>query len=549
MSDRRGTITHGEESRAVRTASRSPAGPGIEWNPEFRRAFELMERTGRHLFVTGRAGTGKSTLLNAFRERTQKKVAVLAPTGVAAVNVRGQTIHSFFGFRPDVTPDTVRRIRIRNRKQERLYQELDTLLIDEASMVRADLLDCVEVFLRLHGRRRGQPFGGVQMLYVGDLYQLPPVVTGGERVLFRTRYESPYFFAAQAFRRAPVELVELEKVYRQRDDAFLRILNAVRNRSVTDEHLAALNARVDPAFEPAERDGLFVHLTPTNAAAAAENERRLARLPGRIFRYDGEASGEFGAGALPADLHLAVKVGAQVMLLNNDSRGRWVNGTVGRIADQEAGRGGEPDTLMVELADGGTVDIVPYTWEMFRFVFDEAAGQLASEVVGTFTQYPLMLAWAVTIHKSQGKTFDRVIIDMGRGAFAHGQTYVALSRCTTLAGIVLKKPIEQKHILLDWRIVTFLTAHQYQASEERLPLAEKVARIEHAIREGKCLRMVYLKSSDEKSVRVVRPEEVGPMEYEGKEFLGLRGYCFSRKDTRVFRVDRILELSLHHQEA
>jgi ATP-dependent exoDNAse (exonuclease V) alpha subunit len=239
-----------------------------------------------------------------------------------------------------------------------------------------------------------------------------------------------------------------------------------------------------------------------------------------------------------------VKVGAQIMLLNNDSNGRWVNGTVGRIVGREAGRGGDPDLLVVELGDGRTVDVVPYTWEMFRFVFDEATGRLESEVVGAFTQYPLMLAWAVTIHKSQGKTFDRVIIDMGRGAFAHGQTYVALSRCTTLAGIVLVKPIETKHILLDWRIVRFLTAHQYQASEERLPLSEKVARIEAAIKEGKCLRMVYLKSSDEKSVRVVRPEEVGAMEYEGKEFQGLRGYCFSRKDTRVFRVDRILELSV-----
>lgn len=530
--------------------------PGeIELNEQFARALDLMENTERHLFITGRAGTGKSTLLDYFRKRTNKNVAVLAPTGVAAVNVRGQTIHSFFGFKPDITVDAVHQ-RFRNRDQKGLYRKLDAILIDEASMIRADLLDCVDAFLQLNGRKKGEPFGGIQMILIGDLYQLPPVVAGGgERRLFATTYDSPYFFSARAFRAVDVAVVELEKVYRQRDDHFIQLLNAVRNRSVTDEHLALLNRRLLPREALRERSGFLprletvedhefsVHLTPTNAAAAEENTRRLALLPDSVITYDGTLRGDFDERALPADPRLRLKIGAQVMLLNNDRQNRWVNGTVGRITDCVRGRGADADTLLVELADGGVWDVAPYTWEMFRFVWNQRASRLESEVVGSFTQYPLMLAWAVTIHKSQGKTFDRVIIDMGRGAFVHGQTYVALSRCTTLEGIVLKRPIEKRHILLDWRVVKFLTTHQYAVSERAVPLEKKVAIVKDAIARKRNLQFTYLKSSDEKSIRVVRPEEIGEMEYEGVTFLGLRGYCFTRKDDRVFRVDRILTLS------
>lgn len=533
---------HGKRSRRVGEVRRAPGD--IELNEQFARALDLMENTKRHLFITGRAGTGKSTLLDYFRKQTRKNVAVLAPTGVAAVNVRGQTIHSFFGFKPDITVDAARKP-ARRPAQAALYQKLDALLIDEASMVRADLLDCVDAFLRVNGPRKGQSFGGIQMLFIGDLYQLPPVVAGrGERQLFSTTYDTPYFFSARAFRAADVHVVELEKIYRQHDPAFIALLNAVRNRTVTDEHLALLNARVDAGFDPAAQNVLFIYLTPTNAPASAENARRLAALRGALLAYRGTLQGEFDERVLPADLDLRLKVGAQVMLLNNDAQKRWVNGTVGRVVDCVHGRGDDGDTLLVELADGGVVDVAPYTWEMFRFVWNQRADRLESEVVGSFTQYPLMLAWAVTIHKSQGKTFDCVVLDMGRGAFAHGQTYVALSRCTTLEGIVLKRPIEKKDILLDWRVVKFLTAHQYAASERALPLEEKMAMVKDAISRKLNLQFTYLKSSDEKSVRVVRPEEVGEMEYAGKTFLGLRGYCFSRRDTRVFRVDRILELSL-----
>lgn len=536
---------------AVRQRARARSGlrvagapPTIEFNPQFAGALDRMERTDQHLFVTGRAGTGKSTLLEVFRQRTKKNVAVLAPTGVAAVNVRGQTIHSFFGFKPSVTVETARKP-VRRPHRAALYRNLAALLIDEASMVRADLLDCMDAFLRVNGRQKGQPFGGVQMLFIGDLYQLPPVVASREeRRLFSSAYDTPYFFSARSFRAIDVAVVELEKIYRQHDSAFIDILNAVRNRSVTDVHLQRLNDRVDPRFDPPSDGMLFIHLTPTNAAAAAENARRLASVRSPPLTYEGIISGDFDEGALPAELHLRVKVGAQIMLLNNDQKNRWVNGTVGQIVDCEPGRRGDADTLLVELADGGVVDVTPHTWEMFRFEWNPDAERLEPEVVGTFTQYPLMLAWAVTIHKSQGKTFDRVIIDMGRGAFAHGQTYVALSRCTTLEGIVLKRPIEKRHILLDWRVVKFLTTHQYAASECTLPLEQKVAMIRDAIARKQHLRFTYLKSSDEKSVRTVRPEEIGEMEYEGVTFLGLRGYCFTRKDDRVFRVDRILELSV-----
>lgn len=516
----------------------------IELNPQFARALDLMEGSGAHLFITGRAGTGKSTLLEVFRKQTKKNVAVLAPTGVAAVNVRGQTIHSFFKFRPDVTVDAVRR-RGAVRDGSALYRKLDAILIDEASMLRADLLDCVDAFLRVNGRNRGSPFGGIQMLFIGDLYQLPPVVAGGdERRFFTTTYETPYFFSARAFAGADVGVVELEKIYRQHDPAFIRLLNAVRNRTVTDKHLALLNRRVLPHAAPAAGDGFFIHLTPTNAMAAAENARRLGAFRSPVLAFDGTLQGDFDDRALPTNVHLRVKVGAQVMLVNNDRQGRWVNGTIGRIVERVHGRGDDADALLVELADGGVVDVGPYTWEMFRFVWNQGAGRLESEVVGSFTQYPLMLAWAVTIHKSQGKTFDRVVLDMGRGAFAHGQTYVALSRCTSLEGIVLKRPIQKKDIFLDWRVVKFLTQHQYAVSERALPLEQKLAAIRDAIQQQKCLHLTYLKASDEKSVRTVRPEEVGEMEYEGVTFLGLRGYCFERQDTRVFRVDRILELAL-----
>lgn len=508
----------------------------IDLNDQFKKALDIMEQTGRHVFVTGRAGTGKSTLLEYFRSTTEKKLVVLAPTGVAALNVRGQTIHSFFGFKPNVTMQSIKK-----RKQaDDLYKEPDTIIIDEVSMVRADLMDCMDKFLRLNGRSRTEPFGGIQMIFIGDLYQLPPVVSGEEKEAFRHRYESPFFFDAEAMKELEMEFIELEKIYRQKDATFIAVLNAIRNNSITDEGLDLLNRRYKPGFETG-RDDFSVWLTSTNKAADAVNSDRLSGLKEPVVEYEGEIEGDFKRDALPTQVDLQIKIGAQVMLLNNDPYGRWVNGSIGKITeiDQEHEDG---DLIIVELTTGETVDVAPFRWELFNYQYDREKKQIESEVTGSFTQYPIKLAWAMTIHKSQGKTFEKVVIDVGKGTFATGQMYVALSRCTSLEGIILKKPIEKRHIFIDWRIVGFVTRYQYRMADRLCPLDEKVKILEEAVEEGKKLRIVYLKNNDTKSVRVITPRAVGEMEYLGRRYIGVEAFCHERNGARTFRIDRILEM-------
>jgi ATP-dependent DNA helicase PIF1 len=497
-----------------------------------------MEDSDRSIFITGRAGTGKSTLLNHFRNVTRKKVAVLAPTGVAALNVKGQTIHSFFRFKPGITPDRVKKLRSDN--SESIYRKLDAIVIDEISMVRADLLDCVDRFLRLNGPKSDKPFGGIQMVFIGDLYQLPPVVTSGEKAVFQSLYETPYFYGARVFDSFDMEFVELEKIYRQHDEQFITLLNAIRNNSVTEEGLELLNQRYQPEFEPS-MDDFYVYLTTTNRLAEEINDKRLAGLKARLYTFTGNIEGDFGQEYLPTAIELQVKLGAQVMMLNNDTEGRWVNGSIGKITGITQNRKGE-DIIIADLADGEEVEITPFTWEIFRFFVE--AGGLQSEVIGTFTQYPLMLAWAVTIHKGQGKTFDRVIIDIGKGTFAHGQMYVALSRCTTLAGIVLKRPALKKHIWTNYQVMDFLTKYQYKKAEQSCPVDDKIDVIRKAIGNKLSLEIVYLKPSDEKTTRVVMPEAVGEMEYRGKKYLGMRAFCLKRNEERTFRIDRILDIEV-----
>ena len=516
----------------------------IELNPQFKKALRLMEETGKNIFVTGRAGTGKSTLLTYFRDQTKKDVAVLAPTGVAAVNIQGQTIHSFFGFKPNITVDIVRK-EYRNRKRRGLYKKLDAIVIDEISMVRADLLDCIDEFLRLNGPSKEKPFGGVQMIFIGDLYQLPPVVTSEAKMLFKTIYQSPYFFDAVVMGKTKMEMVLLEKIYRQKDEKFIRVLNAVRNRSVTEADLNIINTQHDPDFDPAA-DDFYIYLTTTNAMARTVNQHYLNKLRSENFEHEGWISGKFDKKALPTTINLQVKVGSQIMLVSNDRDGYWINGTIGKIIDFEEDEEEKITIIWVELANGEEVGVAPHTWEMFRFFLNQKTGRLDSEVVGSFTQYPLMLAWAITIHKSQGKTFEKVILDIGRGTFAHGQTYVALSRCTSLEGLVLKKPLQKKHILMDWKVVKFLTGFQYQKADEKMAVKDKIALIKRVAKKGGALKISYLKSDDEKSERVVEPLEIGESEYMEKKFIGMRAFCRTRKDERMFRVDRILEIAEAH---
>ncbi len=511
------------------------AAAELDFNDQFRAAYDEMEDESRNVLVTGKAGTGKSTLLRYFRSHTTKQVAVTAPTGVAALNIGGQTIHSFFGFRPDITPE-----KVHAPAGDSPARKIDTLIIDEVSMVRADLLDCVDRAMRKARRVRNVPFGGVQLILIGDLYQIPPVVQREEEESFRTTYPTPYFYSAQAFQDLDITYVELEKIYRQRDPEFITVLNAIRNNTVTDDHLRLVNGRVDPAFEHHE-DDLSVTLTPTNAAADTVNARRLDRLPGELHRFPGVRSGDFAAGALPVPDPLELKEEAQVMMANNDADGRWVNGSIGRI--RAIGSRGGDRFLEVELTTGERVEVEPHEWELLRYTWDSGTGLVDTEVAGTFTQFPLRLAWALTIHKSQGKTFDRVILDLGRGAFASGQTYVALSRCTSLGGLTLRRPLRRQDILVDRRIVEFVTSFQYARAARKLSLDAKVAMIHEAIAGRVPLRITYLKATDERSVRTITPDFVGEMTHGGDTFVGLTGWCHERKSSRRFRLDRILDLA------
>lgn len=514
-------------AKKARAVSRSIA-PSLDLNPQFRKALDMMEASSANILITGRAGTGKSTLLEHFRSVTEKQVVVLAPTGVAAVNVSGQTIHSFFRFRPDVTADRIKTVR------DPVYKEIDAIVIDEISMVRADLLDLVDLFLRKNGRKKKAPFGGTQMIFIGDLYQLPPVLTRSDREVLARRYESEYFFDSDVFRETPFELIELEKVYRQTDDFFISLLNGVRNRSITDGQIGMINARLAGSEEGWPENA--IHLTTTNAMARERNERQLARRRGKTHIFEASLKGDFDEKSAPADPRLKLKKGARVMLLNNDSDGRWVNGTMGVL------KGIEEEALLVRVDGGGVEEVEPVTWDRYRFVWDDETRTVTSETIGKFTQYPVKLAWAVTIHKSQGKTFDAVVVDIGRGTFAPGQLYVALSRCRTLDGVYIKKPIKKSHIWLDWRVVRFITGFQYSRAEERLPLAGKIGLVEQAIADGSLLEITYLKPDDTRSRRKIMPYCVEEMEYRGVSFTGLRAHCLEREADRTFRVDRILEM-------
>lgn len=443
--------------------------PGIEWNDGFQEAQEWIESGCKCLFVTGKAGTGKSTLLQHLKRKVLTKAVVLAPTGVAAVHVGGQTIHSFFRFPPHVLfPEAVARL-----GGGKIYRKLATVIIDEISMVRADIIDAIDLFLRAHGPDAHAPFGGVQMIFFGDLHQLPPVVSPHEAEAFHSLYESPWFFKAKVFSRLPFDRVDLRKVYRQREQTFLSLLNAIRTGEAEPEDLERLNARTlaaapppDPFDDtgPGEEELPVITLTSTNAAADRVNHRMLDGLPAHLALYKAQVQGVFDPKAYPTDEPLALKVGAQVMLLKNHAQGWWVNGTLGTVAAMEAdaiwvdiptrgGRGGNQDPMAGPL---GALRVERATWESVRYAPDPATGRPEPKPVGRFTQFPLKLAWAMTIHKSQGKTFDRVVIDLGSGAFAHGQSYVALSRCRTLEGITLRRPLSERDLLLDPDVREFL---------------------------------------------------------------------------------------------
>jgi len=418
---------------------------------ESKEAYQIMNETDDPIFLTGRAGTGKSTLLTYFREHTKKKHVILAPTGVAALNVKGQTIHSFFGFHLAITPSRVRRA---FPKALPLFEAVETIVIDEISMVRADLLDCVDRALRLNRGRPKEPFGGVQMIFIGDLYQLPPVVTREETQRFQTDYPSSYFFSANVMCEVEPKIIELQKVYRQKEASFIELLEHVRTNTLCEKDIAMWNTRHDPFFDPREETG-FIHLTTTNEMAKRRNDEELKQLPGKEWKFHAHSTGELPDRRMPSEQVLNVKEGARIMFTTNDPEHRWVNGTLGTIARIVKTGCEKFPTLEVRLEDGTEVEVKQYRWELFAYKRTQN-GDVEESVIGSYTQYPVTLAWAVTIHKGQGKTFDHVLVDIGWGAFAHGQLYVALSRCTTLKGLVLLKPFRAKDVILDQAVVDFM---------------------------------------------------------------------------------------------
>jgi ATP-dependent exoDNAse (exonuclease V) alpha subunit len=413
--------------------------------PEQQAVFEAIETTREHIFVTGRAGTGKSTLLEHLAWNTSKQLVICAPTGVAALNVGGQTIHSLFRLPIGVIADHEID---QSAELKKLLNAIDTLVVDEVSMVNADLLDAMDRSLRQARQKPNEPFGGVQLVLFGDPFQLAPVPgDGDERAYFADRYRSMWFFDARVWEEADLVIYELGTIHRQHELEFKQLLNGVRYGMVTAEMAGRLNS---VGARPAPEDGAIT-LATTNATVNRINAAALGRLPGRALTAVADVSGDFGGRTFPADEKLELKIGAQVMFLRNDAggEGRWVNGTIGEVVKIS-------DTVIVEI-DGEDHEVQPATWERYKYSYSPVTKQLTKDVVAEFTQFPLRLAWAVTIHKSQGKSYDRAIVDLGQRSFAPGQTYVALSRITELDGLYLSRPLRPSDIIVDENVKRFMS--------------------------------------------------------------------------------------------
>lgn len=425
-------------------------------NAEFQNVDRLINYTCQSIFLTGKAGTGKSTFLRYITKTTTKKFVVLAPTGIAAVNVGGQTLHSFFKipFKPILPDDpdfAISRLRKRMKYSHeliKLIKELELIIIDEISMVRADIIDFIDKILRVYSGNMRVPFGGKQMLFVGDIFQLEPVVTGEMKDILRLRYNHPYFFCARVFDDFSLVPIELRKVYRQNDSEFIEMLDRVRVGHPTANDIARINARV--VDESAiNKDEMIMTIATRREIVDGINDTRLDALPGKVKEYEGEIKEDFPLSSIPTDMTLELKVGAQVVFIKNDMQHRWVNGSLGRVVELSE------DAITVELENKSKHTVERERWSNVKYIYDEERKSVIEEEIGSFTQFPLKLAWALTIHKSQGLTFNNIFIDFGRGAFTGGQSYVALSRCTSLDGIRLMSTINERDVWVHPAIVKF----------------------------------------------------------------------------------------------